>query len=249
MKLQIVMIIVLASLAVFADSNEERLRALRKICSFVPSDDLSEEDIEPTPDDIIRKYHVTTNDVLQDLKVIVSQNDATATNFYSQVRRTSAVAWIGQYGTTNDLAYLATIMTNSADYAQDSAVGASMAILEHSPMLIDFARGIVTNRVVYSMGIRRSVHCGLLGMCTEGESDGYIDDPAQHARIAAFFLERAAVDNEEPLGADNFACRLNPSYRHSQQRRNNLAALRPPNLTGKPAELYDAAQADAAKGD
>ena len=97
------------------------------------------------------------------------------------------------------------------------------------------------------MGIRRSVHCGLLGMCTEGKSDGYIDDPAQHARIASFFLEWAAVDNDEPLDADDFACRLNPSYRHSQQRRDNLAALRPANLTGKPAELYDAAQADAAQ--
>ena len=252
MKLTIVMSmmsIVLASLTAFADSDDERLRALRNVCSFIPSDDLSEEDIEPTPDDIIRKYHVTTNDVLQDLKVIVSQNDAAVTNFYAQVRRSSAITWIGQYGTTNDLSYLATIMTNSADYAQDAAVGASMAILQHSPKLIDFARGIVTNRDIYSMDIRRSVHCGLLAMCTEGESDGYIDDPAQHARIAAFFLEWAAVDNEEPLGADKSACRLNPSYRHSQQRRNNLAALRPPNLTGKPAELYDAAQADAAQGD
>lgn len=249
MKIKIVMFIVAASLATFADSSEDRLRDLRKVCSFVSSDDLSEEEVEPTPDDVIRKYHVTTNDILQDLKVIVGQNGATATNFYAQVRRNSAVAWIGQYGGTNDLEYLNTIMTNSADCAQDSAVGASMEILKHSPALLDLARGIVTNNAVYSMSIRRGVDCGLLGMCTEGGSDGYVDDPAQHARIAAFFLERAAADNEEPLGADNFACRLNPTYRHSQQRRNNLAALRPPNLTGKPAELYDAAQADAAKED
>lgn len=233
----------------FCAGREDRLRELGNICAFIPCDDLEVEETIPTPDEIIIKYHVTTNDVIEDLKEIIRRSDITATNFYAQVPRQSAVSWIGQYGSTNDLTYLATIMTNSTDYAQDAAVGASLAILEHSPTLIDFARGIMTNRVIYSIGIRRSVHCGLLGMCTEGESDGYIDDPAQHARIAAFFLERAAVDSEEPLGADDFACRLNPSYRHSQQRRNNLAALRPPNLTGKPAELYDAAQADAAHED
>ena len=86
-------------------------------------------------------------------------------------------------------------------------------------------------------------------MCIEGESDDYVNDLVQHARIAAFFLVLAAVDAEQPLGADYNACRLNPSYRHSQQRRDNLAALRPPDLTGKPAELYDAAQADAAQED
>ena len=71
----------------------------------------------------------------------------------------------------------------------------------------------------------------------------------EYNNCAAFSLERAADEHEEPLGADAFACRLNPSYRHSQQRRNNLAALRPPGLTGERAELYDAAQADAAQED
>ena len=67
--------------------------------------------------------------------------------------------------------------------------------------------------------------------------------------IASFFLERAAVEQEDALFIDRCAHTLNPTYRHSQQRRDNLAALRPPNLTGKPAELYDAAQADAAQED
>ena len=250
MRLKFIMVIVAASLATFADSSDERLRALRKVCSFIPSDDLTEEEVEPTPDDVIRKYHVTTNDVLQDLKVIVGQNEATATNFYAQVRRIGAVAWIGQYGGTNDLEYLNTIMTNSTDCAQESALFASLAILEHSPQLIPFVRGVVTNTCVYSSELRGATYVHLLDICTERYTDMYINDPAQQARIAAFFLERAAVPTDvDYLFIDRCACTLNPTYRHSQQRRDNLAALRPPNLTGKPAELYDARQADAAKED
>ena len=249
MKTVVMTLVAVACSTALCDIREDRLRDLGKICAFIPGDDLSEENTNPTPDDIVRNYNVTTNDVVEDLKVIVRRSDITATNFYAQVPRQSAVSWIGQYGTTNDLAYLAEIMTNSADYAQGSAVGASVAILKHSPLLIELAREIVTNDAVYSASVRRSVRCGLFGMCTEGESDAYINDPAQHARIAAFFLERAALDNEEPLGADAFACRLNPSYRHSQQRRNNLSTLRPAGLTGRRAELYDARQQDAAQTD
>jgi hypothetical protein len=62
-------------------------------------------------------------------------------------------------------------------------------------------------------------------------------------------MERAAVETNDTLFVDRCAYTLNPTYRHSQQRRDNLAALRPPGLTGKPAELYDAAQRDAAQSD
>ena len=47
------------------------------------------------------------------------------------------------------------------------------------------------------------------------------------------------------LYVDRVACELNPSYRHSQQRRDNLAKLRPAGLTGEQAEIYDARQRDA----
>ena len=47
------------------------------------------------------------------------------------------------------------------------------------------------------------------------------------------------------LYVDEVTCRLNPTYRHSQQRRDNLAGLRKPGLTGLPAQIYDAAQRDA----
>ena len=40
------------------------------------------------------------------------------------------------------------------------------------------------------------------------------------------------------LYVDEVACRLNPTYRHSQQRRDNLARLRKPGLTGLPAQNF-----------
>ena len=53
------------------------------------------------------------------------------------------------------------------------------------------------------------------------------------------------METNKTLYVDQVACELNPSYRHSQQRRDNLARLRKPGLTGLPAQLYDAAQRDA----
>ena len=249
MKKLLATVAVVVCLAAFCDIREERLSDLANICAFIPSDNLDAAVPEPTPDEVIVKYHVTTNVVIEDLKEIVRRSNIAETNFYAQVSRQSAVSFIGQYGGPNELSYLHTIMTNSMDYAQDAAVGASISILQGSSMLIDLAREIVTNGSIYSADLKGWTYSIYLGMCSEGESDSYINDPAQHARIAAFFLERAAVEEDDILFIDRCACRLNPWYRHSQQRRDNLAALRPPGLTGKPAELYDAAQADAAQED
>jgi hypothetical protein len=141
-------------------------------------------------------------------------------------------------------------MTNSSDYAQKAAVGASIAINQHSDALIPLAREIVTNSVAFSHGLRQWTYILLCDMSgADGPSDSYIDDPAVHARIGSFFLERAAVEREFTLDVDEYAYELNPWYRHSQQRRANLAALRPLGLTGRPAEIYDAAQRDAAQED
>ena len=229
--------------------NETQLRELECICAYVPSDNLDAEERIPTPDDLIAKYSVTTNDIVLGLWALVAKYGSSETNAAKRVIRDGAVSFVGEYGGTNDLLSLRAILTNRADFAQDSAIGASISILRHSPELIPLARGIMTNSVVFSIRQRRWTNSLLLGMCTEGESDMYIADSAQHARIAMLFLEYAALDSEEPLGADYLACRLNPSYRHSQQRRDNLAKLRPPGLTGRRAELYDAAQRDAAQED
>ncbi len=230
--------------------HEERLQDLENICIYVESDDLNVADVSPTPDDIIRKYNVTTNDVLRDLWSLSAKYSMSETNDEKRLAREHAFMWIGSYGGTNDLAQLETVMTNSADYAQEYALMASFCILEHSPELIPLVRSVVTNSCVYSLGLRRSIYVQLLNICSADYTDMYLNDPAQQARIAAFFLERAAIENSDiVLFVDRAACELNPSYRHSQQRRDNLAALRPPGLTGKPAELYNARQQDAAQDD
>ena len=229
------------------DNMEDMLAELEDACAYFPICDPDDPGPYPTLDEVIRRHHATTNEIVQGLKTIVLRHGTSETNWCEQVPRKRAVGWIGEYGSTNDLEYLATIMTNSADYAQQRAIGASLCITKHLPDLIPLARSIVTNSTVYSLGLRRWTQVILHDYCNECYRDSYIDDPAQHARIAAFFIERAALEHEEPLGADYMAYTLNPWYRHSQQRRDNLAALRPPGLTGKPAELYDAAQRDAAQ--
>ena len=229
--------------------DAERLEELERICAFVPCDDLRVQEIIPMPHDIIQKYHITTNQLVADLKAVAMKYTLDEQEWIKREARSFAVANIGQYSGTNELAFLATIMTNSSDYAQQSAMGASLHILRHSPELIDLAHGIVTNTTVFSPGLRSWTCTMMIRMCREGWSMAYIDDPAQQARIAAFFVNQAGIPSDMALTMDDYACRLNPWYRHSQQRRDNLAALRPPGLTGKPAELYDAAQADAAQED
>ena len=81
--------------------------------------------IRPKPKDIIRKYNVTTNDVLGDLRSLSAKYSLSETNDEKRLAREMAFMWIGHYGGTNDLAQLETVMTNNADYAQESALFAT----------------------------------------------------------------------------------------------------------------------------
>ena len=248
MKKAILMIAGLVMTVTAYGGDEKRIEELERICAFEPSDDLRRPEVRSMPHDIIAKYHITTNQLVADLKTIATKYTLDEQDVVKRGIRSFAVANIGQYSGTNELAFLATIMTNSSDYAQQGAMGASINILKHSPELIDLERGIVTNMATNAR--LRAWTCGLLlDMCKEDMIGNYVDDPAQHARIAAFFVDQTAIPSDMALTMDDYACILNPSYRHSQQRRDNLARLRPPGLTGKPAELYDARQADAAQGD
>ena len=205
-------------------------------------------EIRPMPHDIIAKYHITTNQLIADLKSIAMKYGLDEQDEHKRAARSFAVASIGQYSGTNELAFLASIMTNSSDYAQSDAMGASINILRHSPELIDLERAIVTNTATCAR--LRAWTCGLLlDMCNEKMVDCYMDDPAQRARIAAFFVEQAGLNTDLIITMDKYACKLNPWYRHSQQRRDNLARLRPLGLTGNYAEAYDARQRDAAQED
>ena len=104
---------------------------------------------------------------------------------------------------------------------------------------------VVTNKMVFSKGLRDSVYYHLHAWSNRKYSKLYVNDPAFQTGIAAFFLERAGLEDGCTLFVDRVACELNPSYRHSQARRDNLAKLRPQGLTGEPAAIYDGRQRDA----
>ena len=104
---------------------------------------------------------------------------------------------------------------------------------------------VMTNKTVFSKGLRDSVYYHLHAWSNRKYSKLYVNDSAFQAGIAAFFLERAGLEDGCTLYVDQVACELNPTYKHSQERRDNLAKLRKPNLTGLAAKFYDEAQRDA----
>ena len=245
-------ILVLAcSATAFAADRSEWMRELEKVCSFIPSDRIRFDAgrVDPSPDDVKAKYGLSDAEIVDGLDEIATRLWPIATNRFQMATRGRAVCWIGKYGTTNDIGRLSSAITNSNDYAQGAAVSACLRMLYMSPELIHTARGVVTNDVMFSERLRVGVYVQLSGMLEFPDSECHVKDEAQRARIAAFFKERAAVERSDTLFIDACACNHVPSYRHSQQRRDNLAALRPPDLTGRRAELYDAAQRDAAEGD
>ena len=229
----------------YATNRVQRLEMLEIISTTLPSDNLDERGEPDTPLLVKEKYNLTDEQLLDDILFLTRKYSVSETNEEKRMARDVAVGWIGCYGTTNNLPYLASIMTNATDYAQRSAIGASMVLLKYSPLFIPFIKDVVTNKVVYSHGDRQWVYIVSYGMCTKDQSDDYVDDPNVHSRIATFFREQAAVEKDFTLFIDRVACELNPSYRHSQARRDNLAKLRPQGLTGEPAAIYDGRQRDA----
>ncbi len=240
-------VVVAIPLPSVGDAQDDRRAEIEAVCSYITGCDA--EVIAPTPDNVRDKYYMTNAEVVEELIAISRKYGLCETNKFNRLTRHRAIAYIGKYGGTNDLQYLASVMTNRLDYAQEDAVGASIRINKNIPALIPLARAIVEDKSTYSHGIRQWTYLLLERMCDESNDNSYIEDPVQRSRIVAFFLERAAVENDFPLHLDRCALMLNPWYRHSQQRKANLAALRPPGLTGKRAELYDAAQRDAAQED
>ena len=232
-----------------ADERDARLQELEFICAWIPDDDLETALPDPTPDIVKTKYGLSNTDLVNDLHEIAMRYGPDESNADFRLTRQSAIYWMGRYGSSNDVYRIAAVVTNTSDYAQDDAVTASMDMLRLSPDLIPFVRNVATNSTVFSYFIRGGMYVRLHAMGGLSDSGCYVEDAAQRARIAEFFLERAALDHDHTLYIDRCTFSLNPWYRHSQQRRDNLAALRPPGLTGRPAELYDARQTDAAQSD
>ncbi len=244
-KYYMFLIVQMINLTLFAATQEERLAELKYVALYEPSDWIDENEVIPTPDDVKKKFNLTDVELYNDIMSLACKYSNTETNKEKRICRSSAIGWLGGYGSTNDLSFLAAIRTNNVDYAQEAAVFATLHILKSGDSFIPMVRDVITNTNIYSTELRRLVYCHLHNMCKKENAYVYVSDVSVRDRIAAFFLERAAVEPDEPLAVDEVACKLNPSYRHSQQRRNNLAKLRKPNLTGLPAKLYDEAQRDA----
>jgi hypothetical protein len=118
-----------------------------------------------------------------------------------------------------------------------------MAVAKNSDQMWDIVNDIFTPSNNYNQVNRFAVYSSLSTFSKAEAINSFL--VVRKERIAAFFIERAGQETDKTLYVDEVACRLNPSYRHSQQRRDNLARLRKPGLTGLPAQIYDAAQRDA----
>ena len=229
----------------YAATKEERIAELEYIALYEPSDWIDENEVIPTPADAKKKFNLTDAQLLEDIKAFEKKYSISETNEEKRLCRKMAVFWIGGYGTTNDYPYLRGIMYNKKDYAQEYAMRIMLEKTKLTNLLIPLANEIVTNKTVFSEGLRSLTYVTLADMCNAEYTNSYVNNAQIRSNIAAFFLERATSEVDSPLYVDEVACRLNPSYRHSQQRRDNLARLRKPGLTGLPAQIYDAAQRDA----
>jgi hypothetical protein len=228
-----------------AATQEERIEELERIALYEPSDWIDENEVIPTPDDAKKKFNLTDAQLYNDILALANKYTISETNQENRVCRSIAVGWVGYYGTTNALPYLRNIMYNKNDYAQRHSMTIVLHKMKLTNLLIPIANDIVTNKTVFSMGLRGLAYTTLADMCNSEYTNTYINSAQIRSNIATFFLERAALETDEPLYVDRVACDLNPSYRHSQQRRDNLAKLRPIGLTGEQAEIYDGRQRDA----
>ena len=247
-KIKLLCCVVLSVLmpGVYAATQAERIAELERIALYEQSDVIEDDEVEiiPTPADAKKKFNLTDAQLLEDIKILEKKYSVSETNEEKQLCRKMAVLWIGGYGTTNDYPYLRSIMYNKKDYAQEYAIKTLIERTKQSDLLLSIATEVVTNKTVFSEELRGMTYCQLHCMCVK-EYSSYVNNTNLHKRLSAFFLERAAFEPDMMLYVDRVACDLNPTYRHSQQRRDNLARLRPTGLTGEQAEIYDARQRDA----
>ena len=245
-----------ATVLAMIGTQEERLRALEHISKITYDNLVEYEELDeqtkrrPSEDYVRERFQMTHEELLCDARALVERYSPTETNMEKQSYREYAIMLVGRYGNTNDLEFLARIWSNNEDHAQTSALSSAMSLARNSEMLFDISKDVLTNSAFVSspQRIRARVYTTLYSFGSPGED--HLTNEVQVARIASFFLERAALEGGEPsLFVDRCAYTFNPWYRHSQQRRENLARLRPPGLTGRPAEIYDAAQRDAAQED
>lgn len=222
-------------------SSEERIAALEEIVTWPPCCS-NEDDYVPPEEDVRLRYELTRDEFLQDLLTLANKYDRNETNEYHRLARKLAVANVSVYGGTNELPYLSAIWHDSQDYAQREALLGAMFINAHSEDVFDIANEVLTNATSFSISLREAVYLRL------GNYFWYDATAVQEQknRIANYFLSRVDLEREHIYAfLDREVCEMFPSYRHSQRRRDNLAAVYDPTLTGAPKEIYEARVRDA----
>ena len=248
-KIKLLCSVVLSAIipGVYAATQAERIAELERIALYEEEDDIdnNENEIIPTPADARRKFNLTDAQLFEDIKTLANKYNISETNVENRMCRSVAVGWVGFYGTTNELSYLRAIMNNPNDYAQQSAMRTVLEMTKETDLFFPIVNDIVTNKTVFSEGLRGLTYVTLADMCNAANTNTFVNNVQIRSNIAAFFLSRASKERDIDLYVDRVACDLNPSYRHSQQRRDNLVRLRSAGLTGEQAEIYDARQRDA----
>ena len=226
-----------------AGTREERLEAL-EYAVVDPDCDGSGTD-EVAGDVYVRQmYEMTADEMVQDLIALSLKYGVDETNAAHRAARQFAVGRLAYYQATNQLEYLTAIWRNPQDYAKKEALLAAMGLCKSGDGLFDIANEVVTNAVAFPATVRSAVYQRLYSYYSRGSET---DVPQiQKDRIAAYFLSRVDLERE-PIYAflDGKVCEMFPSYRHSQRRRDNLAAVYDPTLTGAPKEVYEARVRDA----
>jgi len=245
MKMKQIMTIgaTLACMCAFAakGTRAERIAALEEIVTWPPCCS-NEDDYVPPEEDVRLRYELTRDEFLQDLLTLAGKYDRNETNNYHRLARKLAVANVSVYGGTNELPYLSAIWHDAQDYAQREALLGAMLINSHSADVFDIANEVLTNATTFSASLREAVYLRL------GNYYWYDTTAVQEQknRIAAYFLSRVDLEREHIYAfLDREVCEMFPSYRHSQRRRDNLAAVYDPTLTGAPKEVYEARVRDA----
>ena len=246
MKIENIILLIIFPCTIFAAKGtlEERLDALEYSVGVpLTGDDLENEDYKSPEMYVMERYDMTEKELLSDIIALTQRYAITETNEEKRLVRNAAIRLMGYYCTTNELTYLSTIWKNNGDYSQRDALKVAMAVSKNSNKMWDIVNDVFALSNNFNQVNRFAVYSSLSTFSENEVTNSFLE--VRKEKIAAFFLERAGIEKEKTLYVDKVACKLNPSYRHSQQRRDNLAKLREPNLTGLPAKLYDEAQRDA----
>ena len=246
MKIKNLVLLIISPCTVFAAKGtlEGRLDALEYSVGVpLTGADIEDEDYKSPEMYVMERFDMTEKELLSDIILLSQRYTPTETNEEKRVVRNAAIRLMGYYCTTNQLAYLSTIWKNHSDYSQRDALKVAMAVAKTSNQMWDIVNDVFSCSNNYTQVSKFAVYSSLSTFSKAVATNSFLE--ARNERIAAFFLKYAAVETNKTLYVDQVACDLNPSYRHSQQRRDNLARLRKPGLTGLPAQLYDAAQRDA----